>query len=389
MDSILKNVNAYLYGKGIIKTSIGIKKGKIVQIGEIKETIEGVKTFTFGDGQIVVPGFIDQHVHGASGYDAMDATTLSLLEMSRTLAKEGVTGYLATTITQRKDKIIKALENIKEYTKMNIKEGAGILGIHLEGPFISSDFKGAHLPEFIVKPSIDLFEEYMKACDDNIKMVTLAPEETGDDFIYYLKEKGIISSIGHTSGNFECMKKAIRAGASCVTHVYNAMRAFNHRDGGAVGAALTFDDLACEVIADGIHVSKEAIKILYRSKPKNKLILVTDAMRAKHMIDGRYELGGQEVIVENGSARLFNGVLAGSILKLNDAVKNMSHFVDIEVIEAIDMATVAPAMNLGLIDHKGKIEIGYDADFAVVDQMLNIYMTIRNGEVIYNNYNAE
>jgi len=389
MDTILNNVNAYIYGKGIVKTSIGLRKGKIIHIGDIKEIPAGVKTYVFDEDKMVVPGFIDQHVHGASGYDAMDATPLSILEISRTLAKEGITGFLATTITHRKDKILKALANINEFTKMNIKEGAEVLGIHLEGPFISVDFKGAHLPEHIIKPSVELFEEYQTACDNQIKMVTLAPEETGDDFIYYLKENGVVSSLGHTSGNFECMKKAVRSGATCVTHIYNAMRGFNHRDGGAVGAALSMDKLACEVIADGIHVSKEAIKIVYRTKPKNKLILVTDAMRAKDMADGRYELGGQEVIVENGSARLFNGVLAGSILKLNDAVRNMSEFVNIDVLEAVDMATVAPAMNLGLLGHKAKIEVGYDGGFAVIDQKLNVYMTIRAGEVIFDNIHRE
>jgi N-acetylglucosamine-6-phosphate deacetylase len=388
MDLILKNVNAYIYGDGVVKTSVLVKNGTIVQIeGDITAT-PNIMTIEFDEDKLVVPGFIDQHVHGASGYDAMDASYEAIYEIAKTLAKEGVTGFLATTITHHKDKIINALSNIKAYKEKNMLEGAEVLGIHLEGPFLSADYKGAHLPEHIVKPSVELFEEYLQASGDTIKMVTLAPEETGNDFITYLRGKGIIASLGHTSGNYECMKQAIHAGATCMTHIYNAMKGFNHREVGAVGAGLSIDELATELIADGIHVSKEAINIVYRAKPKHKLILVTDAMRAKHMPDGRYELGGQEVVVEHGSARLLNGVLAGSILKLNDAVYNMSQFTNIKLIEAVDMASVAPAMNLGVSKKKGKIKTGYDADFAVIDTKMNVYMTIRAGRVIYNRNNT-
>lgn len=383
MNVFLQNVNAYLYGQGIKKTSILVKDGKIASIGPDITAPNGVDIISAQEDWIVVPGFLDQHVHGASGYDAMDASYEAIHSIATTLAKEGVTGFLATTITHHKEKIINALTAIKSYKEQNRIDGAEVLGVHLEGPFLSADYKGAHLPEYIVKPSIPLFEEYLEASGNTIKIVTLAPEESGTEFITYLKEKGIISSLGHTSGNYECMKQAVHAGASCMTHIYNAMKGFNHREVGAVGAGLSIDELATELIADGIHVSKEAINIVYRAKPKHKLILVTDAMRAKHMPDGRYELGGQEVVVEHGSARLLNGVLAGSILKLNDAVYNMSQFVNIKLMEAIDMASYAPALNLGLDKQKGKIQVGYDGDFAFIDTKMNVYKTIRAGNVIY------
>lgn len=377
-----KNVNAYVYGKGIIKTNIGIKDGVIEYVGDDQSLI--TESFLVDDKCAVLPGFIDQHIHGAAGADAMDGTTSALSTIALAVASEGTTAFLATTMTQSPENILKAMTAVKDYKAQSPDTGAEVLGIHLEGPFISTKHIGAQPLEYVAEPSIKVFDEYNQASGNSIKIVSLAPEVDGaSQLIKHLNKNGIVASAGHTDAGFNDVQSALKNGLKNVTHTYNAQKALHHREIGTVGSAMLFDELNSEAICDTIHLSVPAIKLLIKNKPHDKFTLVTDSMRAKHLADGISELGGQEVIVKNGEARLKNGALAGSILKMNDAIKNLVLKCDVKFTDAVDFATVNPAKNLNVFDKMGSIEVGKQANFTVMDEEFNIVLTIRNGKVIF------
>lgn len=374
----LKNVTAYIAGKGLIRTDFAIEDGKIAAIGKLD-----VEPIFETDG-IVLPGFIDEHIHGAGGADAMDGTEEALQTISEYVAKEGTTGFLATTMTQSPENIGKALKNVKNVREKGEYKGAEVLGVHLEGPFISPKHVGAQPLEYVAKPAPETFDKYNELSGGNIKIVTLAPEvEGGLDLVKHLKSIGVVASIGHTGAKFSDVEAAVAAGASNVTHTYNAQTPLHHREAGVVGAAMLFDELNCEMICDTIHVSVPAIRIFVKNKPHDKFTLITDAMRAKGMPDGLSELGGQQVFVKNGEARLADGTLAGSVLKMNVAIKNLVEKVGVSLTEAVDFASANPAKNLGLYDERGSIEVGKRADFAVMDKDFNILCTVVGGKVVY------
>lgn len=374
----LKNVTAYIAGKGLIRTDIAIEDGKIAAIGKLD-----VEPIFETDG-IVLPGFIDEHIHGAGGADAMDGTEEALQTISEYVAKEGTTGFLATTMTQSPENIGKALKNVKNVREKGEYKGAEVLGVHLEGPFISPKHVGAQPLEYVAKPAPETFDKYNELSGGNIKIVTLAPEvEGGLDLVKHLKNIGVVASIGHTGARFSDVEAAVAAGASNVTHTYNAQTPLHHREAGVVGAAMLFDELNCEMICDTIHVSVPAIRIFVKNKPHDKFTLITDAMRAKGMPDGLSELGGQQVFVKNGEARLADGTLAGSVLKMNVAIKNLVEKAGVSLTEAVDFASANPAKNLGLYDERGSIEVGKRADFAVMDKDFNILCTVVGGKLVY------
>lgn len=375
----LKNVTAYVAGKGLVKTDIAFEDGKIVAIGKL-DNVEPI----FDTDGVVLPGFIDEHIHGAGGADAMDGTEQALQTISEYVAKEGTTGFLATTMTQSPENIGKALKNVKTVREKGEYKGAEILGVHLEGPFISPKHVGAQPLEYVAKPSPETFDKYNEISGGNIKVVTLAPEvEGGLDLVKHLAKIGVVASIGHTGAKFSDVEAAVAAGATNVTHTYNAQTPLHHREAGVVGAAMLIDELNCEMICDTIHVSVPAIKIFVKNKPHDKFTLITDAMRAKGMPDGLSELGGQQVFVKNGEARLSDGTLAGSVLKMNVAVKNLVEKVGVSFTDAVDFASANPAKNLGLYDERGSIEVGKRADFAVMDKDYNILYTVIGGKVVY------
>lgn len=376
-----KNVKAYIYGKGIITTNIGIENGKIVYVGDQDKISEPLP---YSQDQLVVAGFIDQHIHGAGGADAMDGTINALSTIANCLAKEGTTTFLATTMTQSPENILKAMKAVKEYKELNANDGARVLGIHLEGPFISKKHIGAQPLEYVATPSVEVFDEYNYASGNNIKIVSLAPEEDGAlELIEHLSSLGVVASSGHTDAGFNDMKKAVSVGLSNVTHTYNAQKGVHHREVGTVGSAMLIDSLNCEAICDLVHLSAPAIMLLIKNKPHDKFTLITDSMRAKHLSDGLSELGGQTVIVKNGEARLENGALAGSILKMNNAVKNLVLSCGVPLTDAIDFATVNPAKNLNIFDTTGSIEVGKNADFAVINGEFDVMLTVRDGNVIF------
>lgn len=374
-----ENALVYLQDEGL-KTCNLTFSDKIVSAGEERA---GEKIFLPQDA-VVLPGFIDEHVHGAGGADAMDGTEEALSVIAATLAKEGTTSFLATTMTQSRENILKAMKAVREYRAENRKTGAYLLGVHLEGPFISSQFKGAQPLECIAAPSRTVFDEYREASGNCIKIVTLAPEAEGaTGLISYLAEQSVIVSIGHTAAKYRDIERAVGAGAKNITHTYNAQSPLHHRDIGTAGSALLLDELACELIADTIHVSVPAIQLLFKCKPAEKLILITDAMRAKGLKDGVSELGGQTVYVKNGEARLNDGTLAGSVLRMNYAVRNLVEKAGIPFLKAVDCATKNPATSLGIYGETGSIRKGKRADFTVLDRNYEVLYTVRGGNVVY------
>ena len=314
----------------------------------------------------------------------MVGTVKDISAIANAVAKEGTTAFLVTTMTQSVDNIKNALSAVNEYIGSRLEGGAEVLGVHLEGPFISKKHVGAQPIEYVQAPSVNTFIEYEKASGGNIKIVTLAPEVEGaDTLVEYLTERKIVSSIGHTDAKYADILKAKAAGATNVTHTFNAQTPLHHREIGVVGTALLDDELFCELICDTIHVSIPAVKLLVKNKPHDKLVLITDSMRAKHLPDGLSELVGQTVIVKNGEARLENGTLAGSVLKMNVAVKNMVEKIGVDFCTAVDFATANPAKSLGIFSERGSIAVGKRADFAVLDGEFNVLKTIRGGKVIF------
>ncbi len=375
------NKKVYVEGQGILTANVGIENGKIAYIGNENKITEEIK---IDSDAVILPGFIDEHIHGAFGSDAMDGTKEALKNISCAIAKEGTTGFLATTMTQSPENISKALSAVKEYRKENVSEGASLLGVHLEGPFISSKHVGAQPIEYVQKPTVETLKEYNEKSGNSIKIVSLAPEADGAlELIEYLSKNGIVASAGHTDSGYNDIEKAIKYGLSNITHTYNAQKGLHHREVGTVGSAMLFDSLNCEAICDLIHLSIPAIKLLIKNKPHDKFTLITDSMRAKHLKDGISELGGQEVYVKNGEARLKDGTLAGSILKMNDAIKNLVLSCNVPFLDAIDFATINPAKNLKLDKEIGSIKLGKNADFAVMNNNFEILLTMRNGEIIY------
>ena len=374
-----KNCNI-LTEYGFIKSDLIIKDGRINKICNTNEN----DLIELSDDKIIVPGFIDQHIHGANGGDAIDGSKESLLKMANALPKEGVTAFLATTDTKSIETIDKSLKVIKEYIDDDYKCGAKVLGIHLEGPFLNRKYTGAMIPEYILKPNIDTMKHFEEISGNNIKLVTMAIEEdeTGD-FIKYLVSKNIIVSIGHTNATYTDIKNCIDLGVSCVTHTYNAQKPLRRDDIGVVGSTMLFDELYCEAICDGIHVSPPAIKLLYKNKPEDKFILVSDSLRAKYLPNGVYPEEEQIIVVNDGAARLDNGRLAGSILKLNQGIKNIMEFTNADLVSAIKCATENPAKNLGLFNEMGSIKVGKLANLVVIDKNLHVYQTIREGIEIF------
>ncbi|ASN04714.1 N-acetylglucosamine-6-phosphate deacetylase [Virgibacillus necropolis] len=345
-------------------------------------------TIIDGTGKSLIPGFIDGHIHGANGADVMDATESALDKIAEILPNEGTTSFLATTITQSKKLIEAAIENVANYRN---KPGyAEVIGIHLEGPFIEKSKAGAQPVNHILQPDCDLFREWQELSNNQIRTITMAPEhDTNGNFIQFLHQSGVNVSAGHTSIGYSAMKEAVKHGVTQVTHICNAMSGIHHRDIGVVGAAMKISELRAELIADGIHVSNEMMQLIYDNMGSERLILITDAMRAKCLHPGNYELGGQPVIVSDDRALLEDGTLAGSILKMNDSVKNMLKLSNVTMANIIEMASVNPAKQIGMFHKKGSIEAGKDADLLLVDDTLTIYYTICKGIIARRKEEAE
>lgn len=374
-----------------IYTEVGvIQNGSLVIEGETIKSIghsfpeTGTKGISFPSTYHLIPGRMDLHIHGAGGADVMDGTTEALHILSRRLLEEGVTSFLATTMTEENEKIEKALYNVGQFIKEKKGKGAEILGVHLEGPFLSLLQAGAHPRSHIQKADISLFKHWQILSENTIRLVTLAPERDGAiPLIKYLRENGVVASMGHSHATYEQAIAGMKAGVTHVTHLFNAMGGLHHRNPGVVGAALLHEEVKAELIPDGFHVCWEMINLAYRLKGRQGLILVTDAMRAKCMGDGVYDLGGQEVHVTGGKAALKDGTLAGSVLTIDEAVRKMMENTSCTLADTLLMCSVNPAKQLGLYHRKGSITVGKEADLVVLDEKYRVVMTICKGNVVF------
>ncbi len=383
MKILFKNIklispDEVLYGYGLV-----ISEGKIARI-DLEQNIntEAISKVIDGQGQYLSPGFIDIHNHGNSGYDFMDASKEAIDNISKYHLKNGVTSFLGTVITQSYDNMLNAAKNIFEYNNNNYSQ---LIGIHLEGPFFSAIKKGAQPEEYIKSPDMSFIKSIVNMFGNKLKMVSLAPEKEGAlDLISYLKNENITVSMAHSNATYDETIEAINKGATVATHLYNGMRSFTHREPGIVGAALVDDRVFCEIIYDRIHLHDAVTKIAIKMKTKEKIILVSDAMRATGLSNGIYELGGQEVIVKESAARLKNGSLAGSTLSLRTAVYNMINHLNAPICDAVRMASLTPAEAINIDDKKGSIELGKDADLILFDDEINIKCVLIEGKIINN-----
>jgi N-acetylglucosamine-6-phosphate deacetylase len=332
-------------------------------------------------GDMLLPGFIDLHVHGAVGHELMDASPTGMEAMARYYATHGVTGFLATTWTSSREAIMKALELVEEM-RGPIREGATLLGVHLEGPYLHPDRCGAQEVSHIRRADRD---EALQFLDTGvIRLVALAPEfEENRWLIDECVKRGITVSAAHTTASYEQMQMAVARGVSHVTHTFNAMQPLGHREPGTVGAALTLPQLSCELIADNVHVHPAAQKILVDSKTPAGVILITDSIRPAGLPPGEYMLDDRAVNNRTGAVRLPDGTLAGSILTMERALQNVCAATGRAPAEMWPTSSLNAARAIGLSACKGSLEVGKDADLVLLDEAYKVHLTIAQGEIIF------
>ena len=333
-------------------------------------------------GEIIAPGLVDTHIHGYHGEDIMNAKKGAIEIISKGLLETGVTSFLPTTLTDSTEKLDEACRVVgEEYKDVS---GAKVRGIFLEGPFFTEKYKGAQNEKYMSDPDIEKLKKWKDLSNGLVNKIAIAPEREGvADFIHKANAMGVAVALGHSDASYEDAMAAVDEGANIFVHTYNGMSGLHHRNPGMVGAAMNSNAIS-ELICDGHHVNPASANILMNAKGRDKIALITDCMSAGGMADGDYKLGEFDVIVKDGTARLKEGGnLAGSILKLKDAVKNVVDWEIADVFEAIQMASLVPAKSVGIDDVCGKLKIGYDADFIVLDQSLDLKSTYLNGEKVF------
>ena len=336
----------------------------------------------YGDKRIV-PGFLDIHCHGAFEFDTNDANEEGLRNWTKNIVSEGVTGFLATTITQSEEVLTKAVANVAKVMEDGY-EGAEILGIHFEGPYLDMVYKGAQPEQYIVKPTVEQFERYQAAAKGHIVYLTMATE-TDEDFALtrYLTEHGVVVSIGHSAATYEQAVMAYAHGARSMTHVYNGMTPFNHRANGLVGAAYRIRTMYGEIICDGNHSTPAALNNYFMSKGPDYCIMISDALMAKGTpVGSKFIFGGNEIVIyPDGSAHLTStGGLAGSTLRINQGLRILVEEAMVPFNYAINSCTINPARCIGVDDRKGAIGVGKYADLVVLDTDYSVIQTYCMGE---------
>ncbi|MCY0875262.1 MAG: N-acetylglucosamine-6-phosphate deacetylase [Firmicutes bacterium] len=331
---------------------------------------------------ILAPGFIDIHVHGGGGADTMDATIEAFSQIAQTHAQSGTTSLLLTTVTESAERIDAVLTAASSYMKGNHIAGAHVLGVHLEGPFIHPDKAGAQRPDRIMDPDPTLAKKWYDS--GVVKMITLAPERPGAHQVARMAhEQGIVAAAGHTTATAADMRIAVdEGGFSHVTHLCNAMRPLLHREPGPIGCVVTDERLTGDLICDGIHVDAPMVTTLIRAIGEDRLLLITDAIRATAQPPGIYDLGGLTVTVRDGACRLEDGTLAGSVLTMAQAVSGVQRLAGVSLSVALRLAARNPARRLGLLN-KGEVEVGYDADMVCLDAQGELCWTMVGGAVVY------
>lgn len=384
-DPILLRGGSVFTEAGIFETkNVLISQGKILALLTPEESAPDAEIIDCS-GKLITPGFIDIHIHGRDGFDVENAPE----QVAQVLPKYGVTAFLPTTLTRSFEETLQTMGSLSDYIDTQSREGAQALGIYSEGMYFSREKAGAQNPEYLRdEVPISELEQLIAASRGHLKVIAFAPEKTNAPAAAaYLKAKGIRSSMAHTNALYSDVMACIEQGLDGVTHVYDGMRGMTHIELGAAGAATFVDSLSCELIADGYHVNPEFINILFRFKPLDKIIFISDNVPPSGTAPGKCELGGLPVINEGDRLVLDtnNGVfsLAGSCLRLCDSIRNVHHFTGLPIEKLIPCATVNPAKYIGVYDRKGSIREGKDADLNIFDQDLDLCATYIHGQ-IYN-----
>ena len=341
-------------------------------------TADGEDMVIDAEGKYVIPGLIDIHSHGCVGHDGCDANLNAYQEMMHYYASFGVTSVLATLVTETEEVQGRACRAIREYMSQE-HEGATIQGINMEGPFFSKEKKGAQAEEKLHLPDVEMFRRLNAASGGNIRQVCLAPElEGGMDFIQTVKDE-VVVSIAHTTASYDTTLQAIAAGASHVTHLYNAMPAYNHREPGVIGVVYNDDKITAELISDGFHIHPAVVRATFKLMA-NRICLISDSLAATGMADGDYSLGGQTVYVRNGQCKLKDGTIAGSTTPVMECMRRAVSF-GVPFEQALRAATFNPARAMGLIDRCGTLSAGKSADIVLLNRDLSVDKVIINGKV--------
>jgi len=362
-----------------------IDGGRIVDVGRrnTRPLPPGAQQIDFPDS-ILAPGYVDIHIHGGAGHDVMETDPAALPAVEQLLAKHGVTSYLPTTVTASGDHILAALDRLATAIE-NAERDSGSrglraqpVGIHLEGPFISFARRGVHPPQDLLSPTLPVFERFWQASRGRIRVITMAPElEGARELIAEAARRGVCVSLGHSDANLHDTRAAVEAGARHATHAFNAMRPLGHREPGIVAAVLTDSRLSADIIADGIHLDPTIVELFLKAKGPDLAVLITDATSATGMPDGRYRLGWFEVEVKDGMCTA-EGKLAGSVLTMDRAVRNVTKFAGWGLQQALRLATLNPSQVVGL-SSRGKLEAGREADIVVLNPNGEVRTTFIHG----------
>ena len=362
-----------------------VEAGKITEIADhTSRTVPPSATVVDLGNGIIAPGYIDLHIHGSAGFDVMDDNPAALPAIERLLALHGVTSYYPTTVTAPMDTTLRALDRLASAVE-NRSQGAKVprtgacpMGIHLEGPFISHARKGVHPPENLLPPTIATFERLWQAARGHVKIMTIAPELDGAaELIAEAARREICVSLGHSDADFDTSERGIAAGARHATHMFNAMRPLDHRAPGILGAVLTDPRVSADMIVDGVHLDPAIVNLVAKAKGLEQTVLITDATSATGMPDGRYHLGSFEVEVKDGKC-MANGKLAGSILTMDNAVRNLARFAGWTLSQAVTAASRNPA-RVARLANKGVLSAGADADFVVLNPAGEVLRTFIGG----------
>ena len=376
---ILKNVTLYTSAKHET-VNVLIENGLITAINfEISDKNLSVID---AEGRIIAPGLIDIHIQGAGGADVLDGTDDALYTISKTLARFGVTGFLATTVlspSQNNNHIKMAAS----YCGKNLG-GAQLLGLHLEGPFINPERRGGIASSSVFPPSRRIFDQVMNMTGDSLRIMTIAPEMEGNtQIIQTLVQNGIIASFGHSCANYEETKSGFDSGITHITHIFNAMKSLHHRDPGPILAIFEAEHTSVQIIADGVHIHPGIIALLYRIIGKDRCICITDGVQAIGLPEGHYFYHGHEYEARNGIASYPDGTLIGTAIALNEIINRFAKYTDCGLVTAVQTAAINPARLLGLDKSKGSIETGKDADLVILDRDGSVWKTFVGGAPVY------